>query len=65
MRAYRIKLGWLGGKEELPISSPFGPRKPPTAGASSMHKGIKVCYQNRSGYAHRQSSRRRTSGSLP
>lgn len=42
MRAYRIKLGWLGGKEELPISSPFGPRKPPTAGASSMHKGIDV-----------------------
>ena len=37
-----LKRGWLGGKTELRISSPFGPRRRPTAGASTNHKGIDI-----------------------
>ena len=37
-----LKRGWLGGKTELYISSPFGPRKAPTKGASVYHRGIDI-----------------------
>jgi len=42
MKTPIIKRGWLGGLNTLPISSPFGPRKQPTAGASTNHKGIDI-----------------------
>jgi muramidase (phage lysozyme) len=34
----------IGGKRpsELPLTSPYGPRKVPTAGASSFHRGIDI-----------------------
>lgn len=37
-----LKRGWLGGKTTLYISSPFGPRKRPTKGASTYHRGIDI-----------------------
>lgn len=42
MDAPILKRGWLGGLTTLRISSLFGPRRRPTPGASTYHRGIDI-----------------------
>ena len=38
----RLKYGWLGGKRELYISSPFGYRIHPIRKKKSFHYGVDI-----------------------